>query len=384
MSARAAGCLLFSAVLLTAGLMTGGQPYYLGALILLLAILFALLSCIWVKLTLKVSVSGEKDRAVRQDTIPLLLRTRHTCPIGAGSIRLTVTTPGDRENSPLSVSGLPFRTGEYRYNIRCAHRGIYECGVTGAAVSDVFGFFTLHKKIRSAGFILKVSPRRTRIRALEVKPGDVGQLMHVQMEEDAFSPSGVRDYREGDPLKKVHWKLSLKRGSVMVRTYDEAARPDTLILLDLSPIDAVRGAALEIEDALCEAALNIAAAQLESEYPVRMPLYCSTPMELAGMTAADLPAITDALTSVRFDAQGTFDETILQMQSRRERTGAMALITSRLTPVIADEALTLRAAGITVTVIWVTDSSRDEAEALITRLELAGIRAKRVNPWRNS
>ena len=382
MSVRAAGCALTAAIFLAAGLMTGAQPYYLGALVIVLMLLYALISCVWTLWTLTVSVSGEKNRAVRGDLLPLLLKTHHRCPLGIGSVRLKLSTPGDRENTLLGVSALPFRRGEYRHGIKCAHRGVYECGVTGAAVSDVFGLFAMSRKIRGGLFTIKVSPRRTRVRALEVKSGELGAPMHVRMEEDAFSPSGVRDYRTGDPLKKVHWKLSARRQSVMVRTYDEAARPDTLILIDLSPIEAVPEAALEIEDNLCEAALNLAAAQLENGWPVRMPLFGSRPAEIAGAAAGDLPAITEELTRVAFDARGAYSDTILQMQSRRERTGATALITSRLTPVIAEQAMTLRAAGMTVMVIWVTDSRRSEAENLVSRLEAAGITAKRVNPWR--
>ena len=60
-----------------------------------------------------------------------------------------------------------------------------------------------------------------------------------RMTEDAASPSGVRDWIPGDALKKVHWKLTMRKRELMVRTYEESARPDTLLLVDLAPLGAL-------------------------------------------------------------------------------------------------------------------------------------------------
>lgn len=52
---------------------------------------------------------------------------------------------------------------------------------------------------------------------------------------------------------------SMRNLKPMVRTYDEAARPDMLVMPDLARLDAVAERARTIEDALCEATLSVTA-----------------------------------------------------------------------------------------------------------------------------
>ena len=54
---------------------------------------------------------------------------------------------------------------------------------------------------------------------MPLKASDVGPEFISRAAEDNASPSGVRKWQDGDELKKVHWKLTLKKREVMVRTY---------------------------------------------------------------------------------------------------------------------------------------------------------------------
>ena len=69
----------------------------------------------------------------------------------------------------------------------------------------------------------------------------------------------------------------MRRREILVRTYEESARPDTLILPDLSPINALKDQALSIEDCVCEICLGAARAQLMANDPVSMPLTSAAP-----------------------------------------------------------------------------------------------------------
>ena len=44
---------------------------------------------------------------------------------------------------------------------------------------------------------------------------------------------GVREYREGEPLRAVHWVSTARRGRLMVRELEEPPRHDATVLLDL-------------------------------------------------------------------------------------------------------------------------------------------------------
>ena len=94
---------------------------------------------------------------------------------------------------------------------------------------DLFGLFTLTKKARTKLVRVDVLPRVGKTNLLELKVSDVGPEVLSRATEDAASPSDTRKWQDGDVLKKVHWKLSMRKSELMVRTFEESSRPDTLI-----------------------------------------------------------------------------------------------------------------------------------------------------------
>ena len=204
---------------------------------------------------------------------------------------------------------------------------------------------------------------------MELKAGDTGPELRSRATEDASSPSDVRKWQEGDVLKKVHWKLTMRRRELMVRTFEESSRPDTLIVPDLSEIQALPDQALTIEDCVCEACLSQARAQLNEGYPVRMPLLSARPGEPCGQFPQDFPMFAEALMRVKFDSPFPYEQVLLQMLRRTTRTGGCVLVTPRLTTRVADMALKLSRTGVRVRLLWVTDSRNDQSLEMVERFE---------------
>lgn len=367
-----------AAALLAAGLSTGAPLYYAlaalaGALVLasLAAVLLALLS-------LRVQAHMPRLHAQRGDKAEVRMRTRHAALLPLGALEATLSTAGEPQT--IEIDQRPLKWNARTLEVACPHRGVYMAGVYSVAAEDVFGLFSFRRKVRDCSFTIEVAPRALRAQAMELGAGDTGPEAPNRSTEDDASPSGIRDWKEGDELKKIHWKLSMRKRELMVRTYEESARPDFLILTDLSPIGALRAQALCIEDAICEAAASAARAHLEQGYPVRMPLSCSQPVECAGRSPQDLPRFVDALTTVRFDCAYPFEQLLAVEMRRMQRTGGAALITSRLTMRTADIAMQMRRSGLRVRLCWVTES-RNEANEIIARLSLSGVEVARINPY---
>ena len=179
----------------------------------------------------------------------------------------------------------------------------------------------------------------------------------------------------------MHWKLTLRKREVMVRTFEESARPDTLIIPDLSEITALQDLKLTLEDLICEESLSAAKAQLEAGFPVRMPLQSARPQEIAGKSVADLPGCVEALMHVAFDSPYPYEQVLMLMLQRMQRTGGAVLATSRMTSRTADIAMRMQRSGIRVLLIWVTDAPRDEALEMLERLKMSGVQVRTVDPW---
>lgn len=75
--------------------------------------------------------------------------------------------------------------------------------------------------------------------------------------------AALRDYREGDDLRRVHWPSSARKGTMLVRSDERAGRRPATVLLDL-PRDP-RGLEWSIS-----AAASIALSVLDSGHPVRL------------------------------------------------------------------------------------------------------------------
>ena len=381
-NSRRLGYVLVMAAMLAAGLSTGTRLYYLIFYALLAMLLLGAVAVVWTLMTLKLEVKGVRARVNRGERMAAVFTVRHACllPVSAVTIYLSVPSayaPAQQVN----FSCPPFSKRTFRQVIPCPHRGVYEAGVTRVGVTDAFGLVSLGRNPGAKLVKLEVVPRVREEAPLALSAADQGPQFISRAAEDNASPSDVRAWQEGDELKKVHWKLSLRKRELMVRTYEESARPDTLVIPDLQELPALRDQQLTLEDCVCEAALSAAQAQLKAGYPVRMPLVGARPREIAGQFPADIPAFTDALLRVEFDSPYGYEQVLTLMLGRFQRTGGAVLVTARLTTRIADMAMRMQRSGVATRLVWVSDDDREESMALIERMKMGGVRASRLDPW---
>ncbi len=122
--------------------------------------------------------------------------------------------------------------GEFRreYPLEFPYRGVYAIGVEKLVVVDFLGLFrrTLRPKISLS---VTVYPRSDANYLLMLQGGPQKTALFTDLfNEDYSSVADVRKYASSDSLRKVHWKLSAKRGELMVKNFN-AYQPDRLILL---------------------------------------------------------------------------------------------------------------------------------------------------------
>ena len=382
MNARFLGILAGMIALLGAALATGTRIYYALFLLLMLLVVFALLSTLWTLLTAQAGLKGVRSRVVRGDRLMTILTVEHRSLLPPGSFRVALNVPGGVDGrQEISVEALPFVRRSYRNVIRCPHRGNYDVGVARLTVGDLFGLFEFSRKFSKRLMRVEVCPRPMEMEKIELRASDVGPEFRSRATEDNASPSDIRKWQDGDELKKVHWKLSLRKRELMVRTFEESARPDTLVIPDLSEVTALRDQKLTLEDLICEAALGAAKAQLEAGFPVRMPLQGKRPQEISGRSGVDVPAFAEALMKVEFGTPHPYEQILMLVFQRMQRTGGAVLITSKITSRLADIAMRMQQRGVQVKLIWISDAPRDEALEMVEMLKMTGAQVQRVDPW---
>ncbi len=141
---------------------------------------------------------------------------------------------GDRPRFVLP-SLRPGESQEIQYTVRAHSRGLHRLGPLGVRVRDPFGLSLRTSAVSGAGEVV-VLPRVVPLptgRALGSGIGSEGSVPHMVAlhgEDDQT----VREYRDGDDLRRIHWPATARTGAMMVRQEDRPAKRRAVVLLDSS------------------------------------------------------------------------------------------------------------------------------------------------------
>jgi uncharacterized protein (DUF58 family) len=209
----------------------GSDALYPIALGLVLAVAAAAL---WVRflsrpVTLNRILSDE--RHVDGDDIPVRLEVDvdGRIPSGALVVRERIGRLGERETVMVN------RRGRLRgsYSFEHVPRGRYPVEAVEAILEDPFGLERVEMKL-PAGESLLVYPRLVELDALFSDSGASaleGRRLLLRR-PTGFDLHSVRDYQQGESLRRVHWPTTAKRGHLMVKELEDAPRDETAVLLD--------------------------------------------------------------------------------------------------------------------------------------------------------
>ena len=115
------------------------------------------------------------------------------------------------------------------------HRGTYEIGVCCFYVYDFFRMFRIRVDIDDYHSILVMPRKRLLGGEGAVAVSDTAQTQTKSpFSFDRVELLDVRDYRMGDALRDVHWKLSSKAEELLVKDYSSGASSRTIVYCDLS------------------------------------------------------------------------------------------------------------------------------------------------------
>lgn len=115
------------------------------------------------------------------------------------------------------------------------YRGTYEIGVDCIYVYDLFRLFGM-RITYDLYAIAYVTPRRRNAEGSDADLADDAAESDRRRinSHDRLEISGVREYRSGDSLKSIHWKLSSRTDEPVVREYNAGRTRTTYIYCDLA------------------------------------------------------------------------------------------------------------------------------------------------------
>jgi uncharacterized protein (DUF58 family) len=112
-------------------------------------------------------------------------------------------------------------------------RGRYQFEGARTVIEDPFGLFVAESPTSGEATLL-VYPRLVEIDRLFSEGGGAAQEggRMLMRRTTGFDLHSVRDYQEGESLRKVHWKTTARRGRLMVKELEDTPHDEVAVLLD--------------------------------------------------------------------------------------------------------------------------------------------------------
>lgn len=354
-------------------------PAAVGVLVLLTGICAVL----WSRLSLE-RVSYERRWSVQrafvgeQLEVRFTLRNRKALPMPWFEVREVMPDAlpptGGRSLNPAwdgayylshSTSLAFYERVSWREQFTCMTRGYYQVGPTRLRSGDLFGLFPRETEYGGQDAI-SVLPRRLDLGDLALpflRPFGSAKGGN-RIFEDQSRMAGVRDYRPGDPLKRIDWKATARRGALQARLYDPSATATLIIALNA---DTFAHSWEGYDPLLLERAVavagTIAAIAEERGLAFGIMTNCSHPgadrpiIVPANRDPAQLTRVLEALAMVGPFTISTPEE-LLDRQARRLPLGAsVALVAAYVTPALAMRLARLARDGNAVALYWVGEQS---------------------------
>ena len=362
-------------------LSTGSEMYLMAAILLTLLLGVSVLSVMMVAGTMRVTHDMSAGPVQRGDHVTLTVSVSHRSILPTAPITLHLSGISNAEQRKIRLKDVSGKVMRIHFPFDAVHIGVINPGIEKYIVEDMFGLITLTRREVVGLAPLLVLPQTFDVETLKFAPGDSGLETMARATEDVNLPADVRTYQKGDPLKKVHWKLSARKGSLMVRRFEEPTYPDALVLMDCAapPFSDAPDKQAFLKDTILETAASVVQHHIRGDHPVRLPLFGSNPMEFE--KSMGMPALMEALARLDFSQTERFERVLLLEMRRMRKTGATVVITARLNSNVVDMIIRIRRMGPYVRLYLVTFTPNDPPLLpLISKLQQNTIEVCYVTP----
>ncbi|MGI8907714.1 MAG: DUF58 domain-containing protein [Candidatus Sumerlaeaceae bacterium] len=201
----------------------------------------------------------------------------------------------------------PGQTFHLTYALMLTRRGCHQLGPLVLESGDVFGLFR-RCRIDTRLDYVTVLPNYDIIDDVHIgSPRKLGELAAVRsLFEDVTRLRGIREYRRGDPLNRIHWKTTARRNVLHTKIFDPVIEAAGVVVLDFHK-DAWTQAkgnrdGFPVEDEAVEFACTVARYLTDGGWSAGLLSNGSDPLGLAGMTLAQARAtesLGEAMTMAR-------------------------------------------------------------------------------------
>lgn len=188
---------------------------------------------------IQVYVMTDKSQTEKLSPVEYEIRVINTSPLPYPYIEVIMSKP--RQDGVrclyqrLMLSLIPFGGYSVKNTVYFRYRGLYEIGVHEIYICDPLRLFKMRVDIDNFSFVT-VYPRKLEmdLEATSAVSDIPSPYVRTFDSRDKSEISNIREYRMGDTLKSIHWKLSSKSEELQVKDYNTNDDRHTYIFVDLA------------------------------------------------------------------------------------------------------------------------------------------------------
>jgi uncharacterized protein (DUF58 family) len=228
--------LVLLAISLLAGAVTGSQLYYrLSYVWILLLVISAAMSVLALR-----RINFKRNARSLRSQVGQIFEERFEIQ-NTGRLPTLWVDVHDESDLPASSSSHVItliggrESRSYLARTRLHERGVFSLGPTILSSGDLFGLFPVKRVYPSVDSLL-VYPLIFDIQSFPNPPGLLpgGEALRRRTQQITSNASGVREYTPGDPLNRIHWVSTARRGRLIVKEFELDPLAEVWIFIDAS------------------------------------------------------------------------------------------------------------------------------------------------------
>jgi uncharacterized protein (DUF58 family) len=351
----------------------GSKPLYPVATGLLLVVLVA---WAWVRLAKRPFAvhrgSGDGEH-LEGDDVPVVVELQ-----GSGTVMPAAATLSERvgrlgeQRYTLRRSG---RRLSVRYVLEHVPRGRYVFEDVRLELADPFGLERAVVPLPAPGALL-VYPRLVQLGSLFSESGSAshdGRRLLLRR-HTGFEVHGVREYEQGESLRRVHWSSTARRGQLMVKELEDAPRDEVAVVLD-ADARAVVGDSFDVQ---VRAAGSLVDAYIRRGRRAVLVVNSKRPeVQQVHSAAADWRIALELLAAVEPTGDVPLARLLLEETGPAMRALELVVVTARLEGALVDRLVQRSVSRRRVSLVYVDAASfyggGRRPEPALLRLQAAGV-----------
>ena len=276
------------------------------------------------------------------------------------------------QETPLRRSGRSYRG---TYVLERVPRGRYVVDDARATIEDPFGLARAEVDLDARGSLL-VYPRLVAIERLFSESGAHAQdgRRLLLRRPTGFDLHSVREYEQGESLRKVHWPTTARRGQLMVKELEDAPRDEIAVILDADGSAVARGS-FDVQVRAAGSILRTHAAH--GRRAILAVNSVQRPHARVASLEGDWLAAMVLLAAAEPDGTRPVVELLTRESGPASRALETVVVTARVSGALATRLVERSLAGQGVSVVWIDTASfagrPTTVEPELLRLQAAGV-----------